>query len=46
MEINEGEKKTIIISYVWHERIPFKASFAVWRALKRKLLTNEKLTIF
>ncbi|WMV30199.1 hypothetical protein MTR67_023584 [Solanum verrucosum] len=33
-------------SQIWHKNIPFKMSFLVWRALRYKLPTNEKLATF
>ncbi|WMV46072.1 hypothetical protein MTR67_039457 [Solanum verrucosum] len=35
-----------INSYIWHKHVPFKISFLVWRALRYKLPTNEKITTF
>lgn len=44
--IREHRNKTKINSYTWHKCIPFKCSFLLWRALKGKLPTNEKLATF
>ncbi|WMV45635.1 hypothetical protein MTR67_039020 [Solanum verrucosum] len=38
--------KNIINKGIWHRHLPFKTSFLVWRALRSKLPTNEKLTSF
>ncbi|KAK6782013.1 hypothetical protein RDI58_019809 [Solanum bulbocastanum] len=35
-----------ISSQIWHKKVPFKMSFLVWRALRFKLPTNEKLANF
>ncbi|WMV32834.1 hypothetical protein MTR67_026219 [Solanum verrucosum] len=35
-----------INSDIWHKYVPFKISFLVWRALRYKLPTNEKITTF
>ncbi|WMV58521.1 hypothetical protein MTR67_051906 [Solanum verrucosum] len=35
-----------INSQIWHKNIPFKMSFLIWRALRNKLPTNEKLATF
>ena len=32
-----------INNMVWHKKIPFKVAFFIWRALRRKLPTNEIL---
>ncbi|XP_055814172.1 uncharacterized protein LOC129883562 [Solanum dulcamara] len=44
--IRDKRPKTRINSNTWHQFIPFKCSFLVWRALKGKLPTNEKITSF
>ncbi|XP_055814323.1 uncharacterized protein LOC129883750 [Solanum dulcamara] len=44
--IRDKRTKTILNSYTWHKPIPFKCSFLVWRTLRGKLPTNEKLTSF
>jgi len=36
----------VINSQIWHKNIPFKMSFLVWRALRYKIPTNEKLATF
>lgn len=41
--IRNKRVKTIINSYTWHKSIPFKCSFHLWRTLRGKLPTNEKL---
>ncbi|WMV46066.1 hypothetical protein MTR67_039451 [Solanum verrucosum] len=38
--------KIKLYSYIWHRHIPFKVSFLLWRALRRKLPTNDKTTTF
>ncbi|WMV32843.1 hypothetical protein MTR67_026228 [Solanum verrucosum] len=35
-----------ISAQIWHKYIPFKMSFLLWRALRKKLPTNEKLGNF
>ncbi|XP_049378041.1 uncharacterized protein LOC125842768 [Solanum stenotomum] len=44
--IREKRNKTKFNSFIWHKSIPFKSSFILWRALRGKLPTNEKLTSF
>lgn len=39
-------QKTLFNSFLWHNSIPFTASFLFWRALKGKLPTNEKIITF
>ncbi|WMV13671.1 hypothetical protein MTR67_007056 [Solanum verrucosum] len=42
-----GKKnKNRLFSTIWHKQVPFKASFLLWRALKFKLPTNDKLSSF
>ena len=43
-EIRSKKPKNRFFNLLWHNSIPFKASFLLWRAIKRKLPTNEKLT--
>ncbi|XP_049406447.1 uncharacterized protein LOC125870147 [Solanum stenotomum] len=38
--------KNKLYSYIWNRHIPFKVSFLLWRALRRKLPTNDKTTTF
>ncbi|XP_015075596.1 uncharacterized protein LOC107019726 [Solanum pennellii] len=38
--------KNIISKSIWHKFIPFKISFLVWRALRGKLPTNERIINF
>ncbi|KAH0655393.1 hypothetical protein KY285_030275 [Solanum tuberosum] len=46
-EICRKKKDTTVIhSQIWHRHIPFKMSFLLWRAIRHKLPTNEKLAIF
>ena len=46
-EIIRKKKETDPINKcVWHKNIPFKISFFTWRALRKKLPTNESLLIF
>lgn len=45
-KIREQRTKTKINKFTWHKNIPIKCSFLVWRALRGKLPTNEKLTSF
>lgn len=33
-------------SVIWHRDISFKVSFLLWRALRNKLPTNDKITPF
>lgn len=44
--IRQLNNKSEFNTYTWHKNIPFKSSFLVWRALKGKLPTNNKLTQF
>ncbi|KAK4707022.1 hypothetical protein R3W88_033409 [Solanum pinnatisectum] len=44
--IRDKRNKSKFNSFIWHKNIPFKASFLLWRALRGKLPTNEKLTKF
>ncbi|WMV13567.1 hypothetical protein MTR67_006952 [Solanum verrucosum] len=40
-----GKKnKSRLFSTIWHKQVLFKASFLLWRALKFKLPTNDKLS--
>ncbi|WMV46844.1 hypothetical protein MTR67_040229 [Solanum verrucosum] len=45
-EIREKRTKTKINTCTWHKNIPFKCSFLVWRAIRSKLPTNEKINSF
>ncbi|WMV45627.1 hypothetical protein MTR67_039012 [Solanum verrucosum] len=42
---HKGTKSTINKG-IWYRHLPFKISFLVWRALRNKLPTNEKITSF
>ncbi|KAK6791450.1 hypothetical protein RDI58_010531 [Solanum bulbocastanum] len=44
--IRETREKTKFNTYTWHKSIPFKCSFLLWRTIRGKLPTNEKLAIF
>ncbi|KAK4707366.1 hypothetical protein R3W88_033055 [Solanum pinnatisectum] len=44
--IREAREKTKFNTYTWHKSIPFKCSFLLWRTIRGKLLTNEKLANF
>ncbi|KAK6777637.1 hypothetical protein RDI58_024355 [Solanum bulbocastanum] len=44
--IREKREKTKINTYTWQKHIPFKCSFLLWRAIRGKLPTNEKLSRF
>ncbi|XP_015158405.1 uncharacterized protein [Solanum tuberosum] len=44
--IREKREKTKINTYTWKRNIPFKCSFLLWRAIRGKLPTNEKLSSF
>ncbi|XP_015161418.1 uncharacterized protein, partial [Solanum tuberosum] len=44
--IREKRTKTKINSYTWNRHIPFKCSFLLWRTIRGKLPTNEKLSAF
>ncbi|WMV30175.1 hypothetical protein MTR67_023560 [Solanum verrucosum] len=39
----EKRAKDLINTFIWHKNFPFKMSFYIWRALRGKLPTNEKL---
>ena len=45
-EIRNKKAKNFFNSALWHKFIPFKTSFLLWRTLKGKLPTNEKLSNF
>ncbi|XP_069154435.1 uncharacterized protein [Solanum lycopersicum] len=45
-EIRNKKAKNNLNSLLWHKFIPFKSSFLLWRTLKGKLPTNEKLSNF
>lgn len=45
-DIREKKTKSLFNNFTWHKNIPFKASFLLWRTLRGKLPTNEKLTSF
>ncbi|XP_055806998.1 uncharacterized protein LOC129875783 [Solanum dulcamara] len=38
--------KTLIDRCTWHANIPFKVSFLLWRAVRQKIHTNDKLVQF
>ncbi|WMV13663.1 hypothetical protein MTR67_007048 [Solanum verrucosum] len=44
--IREKRTKTKINSYTWSRYIPFKCSFLLWRTIRGKLPTNERLASF
>ncbi|WMV30207.1 hypothetical protein MTR67_023592 [Solanum verrucosum] len=44
--IREKKEKTKINTYSWQKNIPFKCSILLWRAIRGKLPTNEKLSRF
>lgn len=44
--IRQKKTKTRLNTYIWHKNIPFKISFLLWRALRGKLPTNDKITNF
>ena len=43
-EIREKRAKNHFNSLLWHKNIPFKSSFLLWRALRGKLPTNDRIT--
>ncbi|XP_015159877.1 uncharacterized protein [Solanum tuberosum] len=45
-ELREKRNKTQFYDFIWHKNIPFKCSFLLWRVLKGKLPTNEKISSF
>ena len=45
-EIWGKKPKYLLKALILHNHIPFKVSFLLWRVLRGKLHTNEKLTIF
>lgn len=45
-KIKEKRPKSQFKFLIWHNQIPFKASFLLWRSLNGKLPTNEKLNNF
>ncbi|KAK6803132.1 hypothetical protein RDI58_000916 [Solanum bulbocastanum] len=44
--IRETREKTNFNTQTWHKNIPFKCSFLLWRAIRNKLPTNERLASF
>ncbi|WMV07509.1 hypothetical protein MTR67_000894 [Solanum verrucosum] len=44
--IRKKQAKDLINTIIWHKNVPFKVSFFIWRALRSKLPTNEKLASF
>lgn len=42
----EHREITILNSHIWHNMIPFKCSFLIWRALRIKFPTNERFCQF
>ncbi|XP_049348974.1 uncharacterized protein LOC125813528 [Solanum verrucosum] len=44
--IREKRTKTKFNSYTWNRNIPFKCSFLLWRTIRGKIPTNEKLVSF
>ncbi|XP_055800325.1 uncharacterized protein LOC129869710 [Solanum dulcamara] len=44
--VRKKKNKTLTDRMTWHTNIPFKASFLLWRALRHKLPTNDKLISF
>ena len=44
--IRNKKSRSSFFSLLWHNYIPFKSSFLLWRVLKGKIPTNEKLTNF
>ncbi|XP_055824355.1 uncharacterized protein LOC129892841 [Solanum dulcamara] len=44
--VRKKRAKTLIDRCTWHANIPFKASFLLWRAVRQKLPTNDKIVQF
>lgn len=44
--VRQKKNKAMSDSFTWHKHIPFKISFLLWRALRGKLPTNERITTF
>ncbi|WMV08066.1 hypothetical protein MTR67_001451 [Solanum verrucosum] len=44
--IRKKKDKSIISTWLWHKHIPFKMSVFLWRAIKSKLPTNERIINF
>ncbi|XP_055821479.1 uncharacterized protein LOC129890016 [Solanum dulcamara] len=44
--VRKKKNKTLTDRMTWHTNIPFKASFLLWKALRHKLPTNDKLISF
>lgn len=40
------KQKSKISTHIWHKHIPFEISFLMWRALRFKLPTNDKIISF
>ncbi|KAK4709693.1 hypothetical protein R3W88_004206 [Solanum pinnatisectum] len=45
-ELRVKRCRSLFYAFIWHKNIPFKCSFLLWRALKGKLPTNEKIITF
>lgn len=44
--VREKKSTSWSVSLIWHKHIPFKTSFLLWRALRCKLPTNDKIVTF
>lgn len=44
--VRAKKEKTRLNTNIWHKSIPFKISFLLWRALRGKLPTNDRITQF
>ncbi|XP_059289514.1 uncharacterized protein LOC132043044 [Lycium ferocissimum] len=44
--VRQSKAKNLINSLIWQKNIPFKCSFHLWRTLRGKLPTDEKIITF
>ncbi|WMV30126.1 hypothetical protein MTR67_023511 [Solanum verrucosum] len=44
--IRQKKDKIIFYSHIWHKQVPFKVSFFLWRTLRNKIPTNDKICSF
>lgn len=44
--IRKKKDKTRSNTLIWHKYIPFEVSFLLWRAIRGKLPTNERISMF
>lgn len=44
--LGKNKIKILLTSFIFHKNLAYKVSFFIWRALRGKLPTNEKLITF